>query len=278
MASIDLLSSQLTDKEFRKISHTVKSISGIDLHEGKKELIKARLHKRLRQLKLKTFSDYVRYLRHDHTGSELTAMLDAISTNMTSFFREDSHFTYLTNKIVPAMNSAASKPIRIWSAGCSSGEEPYSIAITLLSSLSDSSKRNVKILATDISTRILAKAKQGTYDTKRLQTVAPHLRLKYFRPVQTGFKGLYEVKDELRNMIHFARLNLMENWPMKGPFDVIFCRNVMIYFDKATQTKLVERFFEILAPGGILFIGHSESLTGARHKFRYVEPTVYQKL
>lgn len=255
----------------------VRSVCGIDLHEGKKELIKARLNKRLRKLQLRTFAEYIDYLRHDETGAELTAMLDAISTNLTSFFREDDHFAYLTNKIIPTFNEAAGKPIRVWSAGCSSGEEPYSIAITLLESLSGSAKKDVKILATDISTRILVRAKQGIYDAERLKTVSLQLRKKYFRPARTDFKGLFEVKEELRNMIHFARLNLMENWPMRGPLNVIFCRNVMIYFNKATQARLVERFFEILAPGGILFIGHSESLTGARHKFRYVEPTVYQK-
>ena len=278
MSLASLLSTELSESQFNEISNLVKSLCGINLHDGKKELVKARLTKRLRQLQMRSFDEYIETIRNDSQGMELTAMLDALSTNLTSFFRESDHFEYLAKRTIPQVAANAGKDqrqIRIWSAGCSSGEEPYSMAITLCEHCPDLHSWDVRILATDLSTAVLAKARAGLYRSERLEPVGPQVRARHFRSAQTH--GIYGVRQHLRDMVHFARLNLMDAWPMRGPFDAIFCRNVMIYFDKPTQAKLVHRFWDILSPGGTLSIGHSESLTGIRHDFRYVQPTIYTK-
>ena len=270
-----LLSAELTEAQFNAISSLVKSLAGINLTEAKKELVRARLTKRLRKLGLATFDDYVEYLQNDTTGAELVAMLDVLSTNTTYFFREAKHFEWLRQEVLPRL--AARRRVRIWSAGCSSGEEPYSIAIVLLEAIPDLADWDAAILATDLSTEVLARARQGIYPASRLREVPPMLLGRHFTLVATKPERTYRVNDPVRRLVHFARLNLMGQWPMKGPFDVIFCRNVMIYFDRPTRQDLIARFYSILAPGGILFIGHSESLTGIDHSFRYVLPTVYRK-
>ncbi len=275
---------KLSDREFRKVSDLVYKYCGINLHNGKRELVRARLAKRLRLLKMKTFSEYIDYATKDPNGKEFFNLIDSLSTNLTSFFRESQHFEYLNNIFYPSMftkkKAAKDYRIRVWSAGCSSGEEPYTIAITLLEAVANQSGPNwdVKILATDISTQILEKAKKGVYDEKRVQPVSPQVKHKYLikTKLPTGEKG-YEVGPALKKAIVFARLNLMETWPITGPLEFIFCRNVMIYFDKPTQQRLVNRYYELLAPGGLLFTGHSESLTGIKHKFQYVQPTIYRK-
>ncbi len=280
MSSEMLLSMELSKSQFNEISDMIKSICGIDLHEGKEELVKARLIKLIRKLRLGSFEEYLNYARKDPSGTAVTGMLDAISTNQTSFFREKDHFEYLAKTVLPhaVAPEVGKKPrLRIWSAGCSSGEEPYSIAITMHQSIPNLISCDAQILATDISTRILARAKKGVYKAKCLETVPPQLRYKYFNYTGLRDKRLYHVNDALRNLVHFARLNLMDSWPMRGPFDVIFCRNVMIYFDKPTQGWLVGRFRDLLGADGTLFLGHSESLTGICHQFKYVQPTVYKK-
>ncbi len=282
MGSATLQSAELTEAQFGKIKTLVKSLCGISLGSGKKELVKARLNKRLRALGLADYDKYINLLRHDQTGNELTSMLDAISTNLTSFFREADHFDYLGQKVLKRMaaDTAAGKTpnrLRIWSAGCSSGEEPYSIAITVCNSIPNLKAWDAAILATDLSTRVLNRAKEGVYTAERVKTVNPQLRSRCFNCIQSRPDRLYQVNETLRSLVHFSRLNLMGDWPMRGLFDAIFCRNVMIYFDKPTQGRLVERFWEILAPSGTLFIGHSESLTSLRHHFRYIQPTVYEK-
>ncbi|MCD6394715.1 MAG: protein-glutamate O-methyltransferase, partial [Planctomycetes bacterium] len=268
---------ELSEDQFNKISSLVKSICGINLHDGKRELVKARLSKRLRTLQLASFEEYLHYVRDEQSGSEITFMLNALSTNLTSFFREASHFEHLTEEILaPLAARSTERRVRVWSAGCSSGEEPYCLAIVMRETISDLDQWDAKILATDLSTRILKKAIKGIYDEDRLKTVPPGIRHKYFRRTDNRSEKTYSVTDNLRGLIKFARLNLMEAWPMNGPFDVIFCRNVMIYFDKPTQNTLVRRFWDLLRPGGgTLFIGHSESLTGIRPKFQYVKPTIY---
>jgi len=277
--SIATASPALSEAQFQKISRLVKDRCGINLHEGKKQLVQARLAKRLRELGLRGYREYIEYVINDVGGTELTIMLDAISTNLTSFFREEEHFTYLAHKVIPATIARAgeSRRLRIWSAGCSTGEEPYSIAITICDNVPDLSSSDAKVLATDLSTKVLAHAEKATYPGQRLKAVAPQQRSRHFHCIQVKPERLYRVIDPARSLVHFARLNLMENWPMRGPFDAIFCRNVMIYFDKPTQRELVNRFCDILAPGGTLFIGHSESLTGIDHPLRYVQPTVYEK-
>lgn len=275
-----LSSVQLTDRQFAGIRDLVKVRCGINLGQGKKELVKARLARRLRELGLHDFDRYITLVRNDASGAELTTMLDAISTNLTSFFREIEHFEYLAEEVIPELVSGSAgdgKRLRIWSAGCSSGEEAYSIAITLCEGIPAVESWDVKILATDISTRVLAKAARGIYDAERLKTVAGQLQSKYFAKCQSNPDGLWQIRPALRSMVHVAQLNLMDSWPMRGPFDVIFCRNVMIYFDKATQSRLIGRYWDMLRTGGTLFIGHSESLAGVSHKFQYVQPTVYRK-
>lgn len=280
MAQALLESAELTDAQFEAISRLVKDLCGINLHQGKKELVKARLQKRLRVLDLPSFDEYIDHVRHDTAGDELIAMLDAISTNLTQFYREPQHFEHLASTVLPSLIAAAEtrgKRLRIWSAGCSSGEEAYTIAILLHENLPGLAQWDARILATDLSTRVLARAREGVYDASRLANVPAGWTAKYFTAGSSRTDRRYRLKDDVRRLIAFARLNLMEPWPMRGPFDVIFCRNVMIYFDKATQSRLIDRFWEILGAGGILYVGHSESLAGVKHRFDYVQPTVYRK-
>jgi len=270
---------EMTERQFERISVLVKELCGINLHTGKKELVKARLGKRLRKLGIANFHEYLRLVEADQTGSELTNMLDALSTNLTSFFRENQHFDYLKDVVLARLQREVSKEggaIRIWSAGCSTGEEPYSIAITLAETL-NLAKWDLKILATDLSTDVLARAREGIYNGDRLQSIPPLSRSKYFTCFERRPEKRYRINEDVRRLVCFARLNLMEDWPMKGPFDAIFCRNVMIYFDKPTQAGLVERFWKLLGRNGVMFIGHSESLAGIKHRFHYVEPTIYEK-
>ncbi len=279
MKSAGIESTDLTEAQFRQIATLVKDLVGIDLHQGKQQLVRARLAKRLRQLGIPTFKQYLDYLRGEGGGDELTAMLDALSTNKTSFFREPGHFDYLVGTLVPRFSARrqGDRRLRIWSAGCSSGEEPYSIAMHLLEAARDLARWEISILATDLSTRVLARARNGVYET-RLLTDVPRLMLsRYFTRVASGPESLHQVVPSVRQMVQFARLNLIGDWPMRGPFDIIFCRNVMIYFDEPTRTRLVKRFWELLAPQGTLFIGHSESLTRVGHEFTYIQPTVYEK-
>lgn len=271
----------LSKKDFRTISDLVYKHCGINLHEGKKELVRARLAKRLRLGKFKTFQEYMKHVLEDKTGVEFSTLIDSLSTNLTSFFRESKHFDFLREKFLPSLLERKEKnrkfKIRAWSAGCSSGEEPYSIAITLLEAVHSQPCWDIKILATDISTSILETAKKGIYNEERIAPVPSIQKHKYLAKNRTKNRKIYEVSKSLRDIIIFRYLNLMEEWPIKGPLDFIFCRNVMIYFDKPTQSRLINRFWDLLDSGGILFTGHSESLTGIEHKFKYVQPTIYVK-
>ncbi|MCB1058873.1 MAG: protein-glutamate O-methyltransferase [Calditrichaeota bacterium] len=268
---------KISDAEFRKASELVKSLAGIHLTDGKRELVSARLAKRLRALGLSTMNDYLDVVREDKTQAELVMMLDAISTNLTSFWRESDHFDYVVEKLLPSLEASGQQEIRIWSAGCSSGEEPYGLAMLILGKLRNPNRVKLKILATDLSTRVLDIAKRGQYGEERVKNIPPELRNKFVTQQKSETGVIYSVTPAIRSAITFARLNLMEPWPMKGPFDMIFCRNVMIYFDKPTQATLVERFGKLLKSGGMLFVGHSESLAGVQHSFRYVRPTIYEK-
>ena len=267
----------LSDAQFKRISVMVKDMCGINLIESKKQLVKARLNSRLRELNMQGFDAYLSYLKNDRSGSELVSMLDAISTNLTNFFREPMHFDYLREVMIPRAVARKGKRFRVWSAGCSSGEEPYTIAITLMEHLPAAQTWDAKILATDLSTEILERASHGIYEQERFKGMPKMLISKYFNKVNHDKETAYQVKDFLRKMVTVGRLNLMGNWPMKGPFDVIFCRNVMIYFDKPTQERLINRYANLLGPKGTLFIGHSESLTGTTHDLQYVKPTVYER-
>ncbi|MBE7444791.1 MAG: protein-glutamate O-methyltransferase [Planctomycetia bacterium] len=273
----------INDKEFGLFQRLIYNESGINLTPAKKELLKSRLMKRLRGRSLTSFKEYYQYVtEEDTTGEELVSMLDCISTNLTEFFREAAHFDYLSEKVLPVVmenkRKKQEKKIRIWCAGCSTGEEPYSIAIILAECIERLCDLDIKILATDLSTRVLKKATQGRYSKDRLKGIPLQILNTYFEKETCNFKEHYQIKDFLRNMIVFRRLNLTDaTFPFKGQFDFIFCRNVMIYFDKQTQTELVNKFYKHLASDGHLFIGHSESLASTDSKFRYVQPTVYQK-
>ncbi len=270
---------ELRDHEFEKISRLVHDLCGIDLHEGKKELVKARLSKRLRGGNFKSFSDYYQYVTTQEGKDELAAMIDSISTNLTSFFREDKHFAKMRALIPSLLKSARNggRPkLRIWSAGCSTGEEPYSIAMAL-EEMDGARVADIKILATDISTRVLKTATAGIYSEDKVKNIPRDLLRKYFLKGQGDWNGFYRVKGSLKASVEFMRLNLKDDFPRQDPFDIIFCRNVMIYFNKQMQGVLVNRFHHCLKEGGHLFIGHSESLTGIAHRFQYIEPSVYRR-
>lgn len=270
-------STDLRAEHFTKIAALVKHVAGIDLRPGKEGLVRSRLATRLRKLGLGSFEEYLELLEADASGAELVQMLDVITTNKTSFFREPEHFRLLQQEILPRLVTRA-QGVRIWSAGCSTGEEPYTTAVVLRETLPADRFADARLLATDLSTRVLARARQGLYPEELLADVPPQLVRRHFVVTPTErAERMVRVADATRACVRFARLNLMGRWPMRGPFDVIMCRNVMIYFDKATQARLVERFVELLAPGGYLFVGHSESLTGIRHGLQYVQPAVYRR-
>ncbi len=271
----------LSDRDFYKIKELVYTHCGINLTESKKELVRARLAKRLRVGGFKTFPEYMSHVLNDRTGGEFSMFIDSLSTNVTSFFREHQHFEFLQQEFLPALLKRKCKQhnskIRCWSAACSSGEEPYSLAITLLDETSGKGCWDIKVLATDISTTILERAREGVYSEEGIEPVSTMQRNRYLTVQKVKGEKVYEVTKTLRDVVIFQYLNLMKEWPIKVPLDFIFCRNVMIYFDKQTQETLVNRFWDQLDAGGILFTGHSESLTGVHHKFKYVQPTIYRK-
>lgn len=275
-----LIIAELRDTDFEKISRLVYEKCGINLHEGKKELVSARLGKRLREGNFKSFADYYRYVTTEEGTDELVRMIDSISTNLTYFFREESHLKKLQVILATMMEKAGPRgrfpKLRIWSAGCSTGEEPYSIAITVKECMGGR-PIDVSILATDISTSVLKTASSGIYIKEKLKNISPVIVKKYFQYGCDKWSGYYRIKNNIRDTVKFVRFNLMEVPPSQYCFDVIFCRNVMIYFDKPTQNALTNRFYHCLEKGGHFFIGHSESLTGLDHKFKYVEPSVYRK-
>ncbi len=266
----------LTDAEFERISSLLFEQSAIVLKTGKEGLVRSRLARHVRRLGLKNYTDYLAAVAADTTGRERSEMIDSLTTNKTSFYREGAHFEYLETNVLPKL-LASRDAVRIWSAGCSSGEEPYTLAMLVHEIARDAVKRDVRILATDLSSKVLAMARAGVYpDAATSELPWPDAR-RHFAPVTGGVPGMVSVRDNVRSLVKFARLNLMESWPMERGFQVIMCRNVMIYFDKQVQEKLVQRFWDLLAPGGHLFTGHAESLTSLKHRFTYVKPAVYVK-
>ena len=266
----------ITGEEFQRFRTLIYDESGISLGEQKKSLLASRLSKRLRDLDLDTFAEYYSKVMEDLTREEFTRMLDLISTNKTDFFREPKHFDFLRDRILPELDSA--KRIRIWSSACSTGEEPYTIAMTLYEGVQSPERWDFKILASDLSTRVLAKAASGTYDEDRFRDVPSGILQRHFLRGRGEHTGLFKAKPHLASAITFRRLNLMDDrFPIKSPLDLIFCRNVMIYFDRPTQETLVKKFHRYLKPGGYLFIGHSESLQWVTHPFKSLAPTIYQK-
>ena len=247
---------ELLDADFARIQRLMKERSGIDIGPGKRNLVYGRLTRRLRVLKLRTFAEYLK-LVEDPEGDEARAFLNSLTTNVTELFREEHHFELLKDRVIPELVEADARRVRVWSAGCSLGDEPYSIALTL-ALLPELEDWDVKILATDIDSEVLSQASAGVYPLERIEKLKPPVRSLFARG--TGaHAGLAKVSSKVREVITFRQLNLHDPWPMHGPFDVIFCRNVLIYFDQPTRERLVRRFAELLRAGGYLFLGHSES-------------------
>jgi chemotaxis protein methyltransferase CheR len=264
----------LSDKEYRQLSDIIYESAGISLGNNKKELVHARLSKLMRKRGISGFSEYLAILAADKTGNELVGLMDAISTNVTHFFREHQHFDFLVEAI---QKNLLYSNLKIWSAGCSSGEEPYSIAITLLEHIVNQCRTKPQILATDLSTKVLDRAISGVFPAKSIESVDPAIVRKYFLKGRNDAENLVKVKPEVKSMVSFQRLNFMEQFSFQSTFDFIFCRNVMIYFDNSTRERLIARFYDSLKSGGYLIIGHSESLSGLSHTFQYVKPTIYRK-
>jgi chemotaxis protein methyltransferase CheR len=252
----------------------VYQIAGINLKENKEALVRARLMKRLRVLGLRNVADYLKLIETHGKSEEVNCLIDVMTTNKTSFFREMNHFDFLRDNVLPQLTA---KRLRFWSAACSSGEEPYTLAMMLCEHLPGVEGRDVRILATDISRRMLEKARQAVYPQEVVHEAPLPRYQKYFVALSHGRCGSVQIASKARNLVHLAYLNLMEPWPMKGCFQVIFCRNVMIYFDRPTQQELINRFWELLEEGGFLFVGHSEGLSAIQHRFRCVQPAVYCK-
>jgi chemotaxis protein methyltransferase CheR len=265
---------QLTTEDFRAIVAIVREASGIVLTEVKRELVYSRLRRRLRALGLHSFADYRALLDGPDGNAELVRMINAITTNLTGFFREGHHFDFLADRLLPALPRARRR-LRIWSAGCSSGEEPYSLAMTLHRAMPDLASWDARILATDIDTDMVATGAAGRYAMQRADAIPPELRRAHVRRVDTE---TVEMGHELKSLIAFRQLNLLGPWPMKGPFDVIFCRNVVIYFDKPTQRELFDRYADLLTQDGHLFVGHSETLHNITDRFRHLGRTIHRRI
>lgn len=263
-----------TDSDFKEIASLVYSACGIVLGEHKREMVYSRLARRIRDCKLTDFKAYLSYL-NNHKDEEFDAFINAITTNLTSFFRENHHFDFLKEQLIPALLIANkhTKRVRIWSAGCSTGEEPYSLAMTIYNSFP--SDWDVKILATDLDSNVLAKAQKGIYTAANVNGLDSRQLKQWFLKSKDGES--YKVKSKLQQLIAFKRLNLLQEWPMKGSFDLILCRNVVIYFDKDTKDQLFKRYSHILNDQGYLFLGHSESMGKEHPQFINCGKTMYQK-
>jgi chemotaxis protein methyltransferase CheR len=269
----------ISDEEFdyfREIAHRE---AGISIADFKRNMVFRRVSKRVRLLGLKSIDEYCRYLDSGNWERERQALINALTTNKTSFFREEHHFRYLEQSVLPDLAAASrkggSRRLRIWSAGCSSGEEPYSIAMTLNKMIDNLKDWDARILATDIDTEMVEHGQRGVFINEFLDDIPGDLRLKHASVADSGH---FKMAHAMKQLITFKALNLLGQWPMKGPFDMIFCRNVVIYFDKPTKQMLFDRFADILKPDGLLFIGHSESLFKVTKRFRMVGQSVYQRI
>ncbi len=276
---------RMSESDFRRLCDFIYAQCGINLSPAKKTMLTGRLLKRLRILGIPSFGQYYDYVSSPKGGSEeLVHMIDVVTTNKTDFFREPEHFDILYNQSLPDLvhdrRESPLKKLRIWSAGCSTGEEPYSLAMVLAEFFSENQNRgDFSLLATDISSRVLAIAKEGIYPQNSVDPVPSLMKKKYLMRGNGSKKGLCRIVAELRNRVTFQRLNFNDGrqFGFKTNMDIIFCRNVIIYFDRQTQAKLFEKFYAQLVPGGYLFIGHSETLHGINDKFIPVATSVYRK-
>jgi chemotaxis protein methyltransferase CheR len=273
----------MKDKVFQSFSAFIYDKVGIQMPPAKKTMLEARLQKRLKELGLCSFEEYGEFVfSREGQNSELVHMIDVVTTNKTDFFREPGHFSFLTAKALPAVAKLREvtrlHPLRLWSAGCSSGEEPYTLSMVLSEYMAEHRDFDYALLASDISTRILETARNGVYPEDRAGDIAPNLKKKYLLRSKDRSRGLVRICPELRARITFRRINFMDaDFGISEKMDIIFCRNVVIYFDKATQQTLMQKFHRQLRPGGFLFLGHSETLNGLDVDFKMVGSTVYQR-
>jgi chemotaxis protein methyltransferase CheR len=255
----------------------VKSLTGIHLSDQKRELVYGRLTRRLRALQLRSFAEYRERLERD--AQEVAEFCNAITTNLTSFFREPHHFQYLRDHVLaPLAADRGERRLRIWSAGCSTGEEPYSIAMTILEALPEPDRWDVRILATDLDSDVLARARRGIYPVERTQSLSPARLQRFFRERQEAGGICHQIAPEVAALVTFKQLNLIHALPMRGPLDAIFCRNVVIYFDKETQRDLFARIARLQRPGDILFLGHSESLFKVCDSYALIGKTIHRRV
>jgi len=269
----------LTRRDLSEIAAMIYADAGIYLNETKASLVYSRLSKHIRQLGLKGFRDYCALVSSPAGAAARREMLSHLTTNFTRFFRENHHFDHMRADVLPELLARARSGgrVRIWSAACSDGQEPYSIALTVLSMMPNIADYDFRILATDIDPKILAIARAGAYDATALETVSPAMRKQFFRESESGGRQKWQIDDRVKRLITFNELNLMAQWPFKGPFDVIFCRNVVIYFDEPTQMKIWSRFAGMLGDNGHLYIGHSERVSGeAKNQFDNIGITTYR--
>lgn len=267
----------LTDRDYQCISVLARQHTGICLSNAKRDMVYSRLSRRLRRLGLRDFAAYCALLAGDDSGAEVAEFTNAITTNLTSFFREAHHFEHMEKALLPALleTRRTKRRLRFWSAGCSTGEEPYSMAMILAETVP--AGWDVKVLATDLDSNVLETARRGVYDATRVKGVSRDRLGRWLRQGRGESAGQVRVAERLRELVAFKQLNLMGSWPMHGPFDAIFCRNVMIYFDKATQKTIVERYADLLAADGQLFLGHSETLYRVTERLEHIGQTIYRK-
>lgn len=269
----------LTRRDLSEIAAMIYADAGIYLNETKASLVYSRLSKHIRGLGLSGFREYCELVASPEGAAQRREMLSHLTTNFTRFFRENHHFDHLRDHVLPDLIARAKSGgrVRIWSAACSDGQEPYSIALTVLGAFPNAADYDFKILATDIDPKILTAARSGVYDEGALETVSPVMRKQWFNEVSVGGRTKFEINDKVKKLITFNELNLMTQWPFKGKFDVIFCRNVVIYFDEPTQVKIWNRFATLLPMGGHLYIGHSERVSGdAKNLFDNTGITTYR--
>lgn len=271
---------ELTVKEFKKLTGLIRSLTGIVLGDHKMEMLYGRLARRLRQLGLGSFSQYCDLLDSNQAENEIGFLVNAVTTNLTKFYRESHHFDLMTEHLTSILRNPTrargNKKVRIWSAGCSSGEEPYSIASVVLSKVASLASWDLKILATDLDTNMLQKGKDGIYSKSSMEAM-PEDYAASFNTITTVKNDQYLIKEAAKKLISFNKLNLLHPWPMKMKYDVIFCRNVLIYFDAETKDNLVNRYADMLAPDGVLFLGHSESLVNPVPGIKLIGRTSYRK-
>ncbi|WP_052709912.1 CheR family methyltransferase [Azospirillum thiophilum] len=267
---------------FDLIAGLLYQLAGIALAPHKVEMVYARLARRLRELELPDFDAYCALLESDGGECEIGFLVNALTTNLTSFYRESHHFDFLASVVLPQLrerNAGASRPrLRLWSAGCSSGPEPYTMAMVLVSTMGADLRRwDARILATDIDTHMVETARRGIYPLSGTTGIPPAIRQRFTVDTRLDGEPAVAMGDELKRLVTVKPLNLLEHWPMSGPFDAIFCRNVLIYFDRRGRTKVIEDFARMIRPGGHLFLGHSESLYGVSNLFRQAGPTIYRR-